>query len=206
MTEAEFRCYRLGQWISAVVVDWLPPGAWEACPTIGAPPPGDEVVLAVAGTWNTGSVAVVGATMDGALFLAWAADRATDEQLVDVFARAARRWKVVEVVVAQRYRPDLVRALADEQVAVDVWLNRADLEVTSATEWRRAIVEGRVAHDHSQVLAEHVGASVARSTPDGSLRLVQPDDDRPVDAARAARMAWWRARDVGARLETPAVF
>ena len=48
--------------------------------------------------------------------------------------------------------------------------------------------------------------AVARSTSDGSLRLVPPDDGTPVDAARAARMAWWRALDIGVRLEAPAVF
>jgi hypothetical protein len=108
-------------------------------------------------------------------------------------AAAVERWRVVEVVVAPRFRPNLVARLGDEGLAVTVWANRVDLEVTSATEWRRAIVEGRVAHDHHPLLGEHVGATVARSTVDGSLRLVPPDDGSPVDAARAARMAWWRA-------------
>ena len=116
-----------------------------------------------------------------------------------------QRWRVLEVVVAPRQRGDLVARLG-ESLPVVVWPNRVDVEVASATEWRRAIVEGRVAHDHHPLLAEHVGASVAKSTTDGSLRLVPPDDGRPVDAARAARMAWWRALDVGARLEAPAVF
>ena len=148
---------------------------------------------------------IVGATPDGALFVAWAGDAATDDELATVFAQAADRWQVLEVVVAPRQRGDLVARLA-ESLPVEVWPNRVDLEVASATEWRRAIIEGRVAHDHHPLLAEHVGASVAKSTTDGSLRLVPPEDGRPVDAARAARMAWWRALDVGARLEAPAVF
>jgi hypothetical protein len=91
-------------------------------------------------------------------------------------------------------------------VPVTVWPNRVDIEVDSATEWRRAIVEGRAPHDHHPLLAEHVGATVARATSDGSLRLVGRDETRPSDAARAARMAWWRARDVGVRMEAPAVY
>jgi phage terminase large subunit-like protein len=206
VTEAQFRCYRLGQWIDTVVADWLPSGAWEHCPRVGVPPDGTEVVLALAGSWTSSSVALVGATGDGALFVAWADDAATDDQLLAVIAAASARWKVLEVCVAPRTRPNLVAALADDAVPVEVWPNKLDLEVASATEWRRAIIEGRVAHDHHPLLAAHVAASVARSTPDGSLRLAAPDDDRPVDAARAARMAWWRSLDVGARLEAPGVF
>ena len=208
VTEAEFRCYRLGQWIDVVVADWLPSGAWEACPMMEAPPDGTEVVLGLAGTW-TSSVAVVGATFDGALFVAWAAEVATDDELEAVFAAAAERWRVAEVVVAPRTRANLVARLGDggadgrSPLPVEVWPNRLDLEVTSATEWRRAIIEGRVAHDHHPLLAEHVSASMARSTSDGSLRLVQPDDGRPVDAARAARMAWARAIDLGADRSVP---
>jgi hypothetical protein len=202
--EVAFRCYRLGQWVEAVVAAWLPVGAWEACPRVEAPPAGSEVVLAVAGTWRS-SVAMVGATGDGALFLAWASDVATDDQLADAVAAAVARWEVLDVVFAPRMRPNLVAALQAD-LEVTVWPNRVDVEVDSATEWRRAIIEGRVPHDHDPLLAEHVAASTARSTGDGSLRLVAPDDGRPVDAARAARMAWWRVVEIGTRLEAPAIY
>jgi hypothetical protein len=207
VSEAEFRCYRLGQWVDAIVTDWLPSGAWEACPHSTVPVDGAEVVLALAGTWTSSSVAVVGATLDGELFVAWAeTDVVTDDQLAVVFERAAQRWRVVEVIVAPRQRSNLVARLADAGMPVDVWPNSVDIEVTSATEWRRAIVEGRVPHDHNPLLAQHVAASIARSTSDGSLRLAQAEDGRPIDAARAARMAWWRSLDVGSRLEAPAVY
>lgn len=205
VTEAEFRCYRLGQWVDAIVTSWLPSGAWENSPTATIPADGAEVVLALAGTWSS-SVAIVGSTPDGETFVVWAHDVATDDDLLTVFAQAAARWRIVEVIVAPRQRSGLIPRLVDAGLTVEVWPNRVDLEVTSATEWRRAIVEGRVAHDHHPLLAEHVAASVARSTSDGSLRLAQPDDGRAIDAARAARMAWWRSLDVGARLEAPGVF
>jgi hypothetical protein len=86
------------------------------------------------------------------------------------------------------------------------WPNRVDIEVSSSTEWRRAIIEGRVAHDGHATLGEHVSATVVQATSDGSLRLSAPPDGRPVDAARAARMAWWRALDVASRLESPAIY
>jgi len=204
VTEAEFRCYRLGQWIDIVVADWLPSGAWERCPRVEPPPDGTEVILGLAGTW-TSSVAVVGCTFDGSVFVAWAADEASDDDIAKVLTACTERWQVDEVVAAPRWRANLIHQLADEHT-VNVWPNRVDIEVMSATEWRRGIVEGRVAHDHHRLLAEHVSATTGRSTPDGSLRLAAPDDGRLVDGERAARMAWWRAVDIGARRESPAVF
>jgi phage terminase large subunit-like protein len=111
---------------------------------------------------------------------------ATDDELAAVFEAAAARWRVVEVIVAPMQRSNLIPRLVDAGLDVDVRPKRVDVEVTSATEWRRAIVEGRVAHDHDPLLAEHVAACVARSTSDGSLRLAQPDDGRPI-GGRGAR-------------------
>lgn len=187
-----FRLYRLGQWIDVAMTSWLPVGALEACPRVEVPPDGSPVVLALAGTW-TSSIALVGCTVDGAAFLAWADETATDDDLELVLAAADERWQVLELVVAARTRSALVRRLQDGGYPVEVWPHRTDLEVASATEWRRAIVEGRFAHDHAPVLVEQIGNLVGKSTPDGSLTLAAPDDGRPVDAGRAARMAWWRA-------------
>jgi phage terminase large subunit-like protein len=204
VSEAEFRCYRLGQWVASTTASWLPAGAWDTCPLVDPPAEGAEVVLALAGTW-TSSVAVVGATADGVLFVAWEAEMATDDELMGVFERAAARWRVLEVVVAPRQRANLLPRLVDAGLVVEVWPNRVDVEVSSSTEWRRAIIEGRVAHDHHPVLAKHVASSAARSTSDGSLRLVPGLDGAPVDAARAARMAWWRVVDPDAS-SVPAIY
>lgn len=193
LPEHEFRVYHLGQWVTGETRSWLPAGAWTACPHQDPPPSGSTVILGLAATWTT-SVAVIGATGDGAVFVAWAAASATDDQLVDVFQTAAQTWQVEQVIVAPRQRANLIPRLTDDLgLAVDIWPGKTDLEVLTATEWRRAIVEGRVAHDHHPLLAEHIAATVARPTPDGTLRLVGPDDGSPVDAAKAARMAWWTA-------------
>jgi phage terminase large subunit-like protein len=205
LPEHEFRVYHLGQWVTGESASWLPKGAWDACPNVEAPPDGTAVVLGLAGTWSS-SIAVVGATMDGALFVAWAAEEATDAELLEVFAAAKDRWEVVEVVVAPRQRSNLIPRLVSAGMTVEVWPNRVDIEVTSSTEWRMAIVQGHVAHDHHPLLAEHVAASVIRPTPDGSLRLASPDDGRSVDAARAARMAWARAAVLSVQLESPAIY
>ena len=160
-------------------------------PAQSTPPvDGAEVVLGLAGTW-TSSVAMVGATFDGAVFVAWAADQATDDEIDGrvgcgggTVAGDRGSWSLHGS--ARTWSP-----ACRPNGCVEVWPNRVDVDVASSTEWRRAIVEGRVAHDHHPVLAAHVAATVARATTDGSLRLSAPSDGRPVDAARAARMAWW---------------
>lgn len=198
--EPLFRMYRLGQWIDHTETGWLPAGSWDACPFVDVPPDGTEIILALAGTWHS-SIAVVGSTLDGAVFLGFAADAADDDELELVLADAWPRWLVRGLVVAPRTRATLVRRLIDGGLPVEVWPSRADLEVESSTEFRRAIVEGRIGHDHAPLLAEHVGNLVGTAGPDGALRLTAPADGREVDAARAARMAWWRAVEAN---ETPA--
>lgn len=198
--EAAFRMYRLGQWTDHTDAGWLPAGAWDACPHADPPPDGADVMLALAGTW-TSSIAVVGATLDGAVFLAWSAETATDDELETVLADAWTRWLVRGLVVAPRTRATLVRRLTDGGLPVEVWPARSDLEVASSTDFRRAIVEQRIPHDHHPLLAEHIAALVGTAGADGALRLAPPADGREVDAGRAARMAWWRAVEAA---ESPA--
>jgi phage terminase large subunit-like protein len=203
--EHEFRMYRLGQWVDVVEASWLPAGAWDACPWTDVPPDGTDVIVAVAGTWKT-SVAVVGATLDGALFLAWWAESATDDELAAVVEAAAERWHVLEVVFAPRTRANVARDLDYAGVPAVALPHRLELEVTSATEWRQAIIAGRVAHDHDPTLAAHVAASVAVATADGQIRLDRPRDGRPVDAAIAARYAWARAGELQTTAGGPSIY
>jgi len=204
VSEAEFRMYRLGQWVDDVLVTWLPAGAWEDCPAVAVPPDDTEIELALAGTW-TSSVAVVGCTLDGGVFLAWTAEAATDDELEEILREAWERWNVVELAIAPRTRPNLVHRLVDAGLPVWAWPHRLDLEVESSTEFRRAIVEGRLGHDHEPELATQIGALVGVPTADGSLRLTAPTDGIPVDAARAARIAWYRAREQ-ADLAPPTIY
>jgi phage terminase large subunit-like protein len=196
VSEAEFRSYRLGQWVDAVVTDWLPVGAWEACPRVYAPLDGTTIIVGVAGTWQS-TVAIVGATYEGGVFLIAAADRPSDGDIERTLAAAAVRWDVDRVIFQPHIRPNLVASLIRAGWGdIEVWPNSVEVDVQSSTEFRRAVVEGRLAHDHHPLLAEHVAATVARSTTTAGLRLGVGADGAPVDAALAARMAWWKANAV----------
>lgn len=195
LSPREFATYHLGQWVDESS-GWLPPGAWEACPLQEAPPDGAEVVLAVEGTFRR-TLAVVGATLDGGVFFGWGREAALDADLRKVLEAAANQWEVAEIVHPRRIRPKLFSDLAEAGLPCRPWDSGPDNEASSANEFYRAIVGQEsgnyLAHDHHPLLEEHMGRLRVRFGVDGSLRLARPDDGGFVDAAVAARNAWWRA-------------
>jgi hypothetical protein len=197
LSQREFRTYHLGLWVDESAA-WLPEGAWEACTFAPPPPDGTEVVLAVEGTFRR-TMAVAGCTLDGAIFHGWAAEAALDGELRAVLETACDQFRVAAIVHPKRIRPRLFAELRDAGLPVQVWDGSPDAESTSATEFYRAIVGqegGGLAHDHHQLLAEHMAVLRARYGVDGSLRLARPDDGRFADAAIAARNAWWVAAEL----------
>jgi phage terminase large subunit-like protein len=203
--EASFRVYHLGQWIGTVS-GWLPVGAWDSCPMAVAPPDGTDVVLAVEGTYRR-TTAVVGATLEGAVFYGWAAEVASDAELRAVLDNAGERYNVKEIVVAPRIRPHLFQQLAQDGAEIYRWTNKD--ETAAAEELFRAVLEGRIAHDHHPLLEAQINALVARRIGDGSIRLQRPSDINVwVDAAMALRLAWWRAAVIATQpiIEAPSVY
>jgi len=196
LSAREFRTYHLGIWTDQAA-PWLPPGAWEACPNQPPPPRGTEVVLAVEGTFRR-SMAVVGATMDGAIFFGWAADPGLDRDVRAVLETAADQYQVAAIVHPRRIRPGLFQELREVGLPVEAWDASPDNEAQSANEFFRAIVgdELQLAHDHAPLVGTHMAAVRARYGVDGSLRLARTDDGALSDAALAARAAWWRARQM----------
>ena len=106
---------------------------------------------------------------------------------------AAEQYRVVEIVHPRRIRPGLFAELQEAGLPVADWDSSPDNEATSANELYRAILEGRIPHDHDPLLGRHMEGLRIRWGVDGSGRLARPDDGTFVDAAFAARAAWWRA-------------
>jgi phage terminase large subunit-like protein len=203
--EPSFRVYHLGQWVDSVS-GWLPVGAFDTCPMSPVPAEGTEVVLGVEGTYRR-TTAVVGVTLDGSAFYGWAAEAATDFELRAVIDDACARYNVREIAVAPRIRPHLFKAIENDGVAVYRWQNKDD--GPAADELFRAIVEGRIAHDHHPLIVSQMDALVARRLGDGSIRLQRPaDPTRWVDAALAVRLAWWRAIELASTpvVEAPSIY
>ena len=178
-----------------------PPAPGKPAPT--DPPPGDgaEVVLAVEGTYKR-TLAIVGCGLDGTVFHCWTAEAAHDDEVRRSSPTAPHRWNVVEVSHPRRIRTHLFGQLARDGMPLRPWDQTADVEASSANEFHRAIVEGRLPHDHDPLVAEHMEALAIRTAVDGSLRLTRPDDGTPCDAGLAARAAWWRAGQLADEVPT----
>ena len=200
LPERAFRIYHLGNWVDQSA-GWLPAGAWEGNQQAEPPPVGAEVVIAIEGTYRRTS-AVVGCGLDGTVFFCWAAEAARDDELRRVLEQCANRWQVVEVVHPRRIRTGLFADLGRDELPVHEWDTSPDNEASSANEFFRAIIEGRVPHDHSPLLGQHIEAVGVRTAVDGSLRLVRPEDGAPTDAGLAASAAWWRAFQLAEALPT----
>jgi hypothetical protein len=192
MPEHEFRAYHLGQPIAGSA-PWLPHGAWDAC--FQADPPRDRtpVVLAVWGNYRR-QVAVCGATLDGALFFGWQAEKPTDAELGEVLRAASEQWELLEVCHKPHIRLNLMAQLQDEGLPVVTWPADKGTDVDSTAALYQAISEAEVAHDHDPTLSEQVSRLTAQIDRQGNPRLVESEAD--VSAALAARAAWWRAREL----------
>ena len=190
---AMFRMYRLGHWIEGAA-GWLPPGSFDDCPYADPPQPGASVILAIDGTYRRSTAVMMATIPDCELIYGWSAEQATDEEVKEIILQALDTYNVVEIVHFPKVRKELVKSLEEVTDATIVpWKGMLVEEVTSANEFHRAVVERRLAHDHHPILMEHMNNVHAKVTEDG-LRLTRPlEDGRWIDAAMAARMAWWRA-------------
>jgi phage terminase large subunit-like protein len=152
------------------------------------------VILAIDGTYRRSTAIVLATVPDAEIIYGWSAEQANDEEVRAVIDEALATYNVVEIVHFPKVRRELLKHY-EETADADVvpWKGFLVEEVTSANEMHRAIVERRLAHDHHPTLMEHMSNVHARVTEDG-LRLSRPlEDGKWIDAAMAARMAWWRA-------------
>lgn len=191
MPEHEFRAYHLGQPVESSG-PWLPHGAWDRCVQADPPPDGARVVLGVWGSYRR-QIAVVGCTLDGAVFFGWQAAHPSDEELAGVLRRAAEQWDVLEVVHKPHIRLRLMAELADEDLPVVAWPADRATDVESTAALYAAVSESEIAHDHDPGLAEQVARLTAKVDRQGLPRLVESTEP-DVCGAFAARAAWWRAR------------
>lgn len=190
MPEHEFRAYHLGQPIESSG-PWLPYGSWDACVRADVPRDGTSVVLAVWGNYKR-QMAIVGATLDGALFFGWQAEKPSDAEVSAAIRAAADQWDLLELCHKPHIRVGLMATLTEEGLPVVSWPADAATDVESTAAFYQAIAEGEVAHDHDPALAEQVSRLTAKTDRHGNPRLVESEQD--VAAALAARAAWWRAR------------
>lgn len=195
--ETRFRRFRLGQWVTGVKLDsWLPAGAWASCPIMAPPLDGAKVIIAIDGTYRR-STAIVGADLDsGAVFLIYAGEGIDDSEVEQVIAESCAKWEVTEIVHYPSIRPELIAKLDRTGYPLVEWkLNRNEESSATGAMWS-AIVEGRLIHDGSPLLDAHMSNVAYRDTAAGVILRRIHNEGAFIDAAMAARMAWWAVREM----------
>lgn len=214
--ESEFRTKRCNQWVSGSQT-WLPHGVWEGLSTGEGIADGAEVVLALDGSFNGDSTALVAVTVprDGVLTHvdvagAWErpADAGVDWQVnvldVEQAVRdACARWQVREVA-ADPYRwTRSLQLLEAERIPV-VMFPQSPQRMTPATQsFYESCTNGTLSHSGDPALGRHVGNAVLQNDSRGQrLRKETKFSNRKIDLAVAAVMGvarahWWASNGAG---------
>ena len=185
---------------------WIAPDVWAArADRERELEEGERVVLGFDGSDRRDATALVACTLDG--FVApikvwerpekapagWKIDR---RDVDDAIAAAMGRFDVVELVVdppGWASEIDRWRDLYGETV-VDFPTASRQRMAPACDRFRAGVLEGDLSHDGSPVLSRHVGHTVAKVTPVGTVIVkAHPDSPRKIDCAVAATIAYDRA-------------
>ena len=192
---------------AAGATHWLPGDAWRECSTEkGWPAGGERVVLGFDGSYNNDSTALVGATMDGHVFVvdAWERPDTRNEwvvprDLVDLAVdQAMDRWQVVELACDP---PGWHRELDDwsdrygSPPVVRFETNKRAMMATACSRFYTAVVNKLLTHDGDERLARHISHAAVREIPGGGAYITKEDRNSPrkIDLAVAAVVAYDRA-------------
>ena len=188
---------------------WLPAGAWQAChdPALRIPE-GADIMVGIDAAYSDDCTACAWAWKadDGRIVVraqAWTvhADQPGEyvsggtldnESLVEPLVhRLHDRYNVREVVFDPRYFASESQHLADAGFEIAPVYPQSSSMREAEQEFKKAVLNGKLAHDGDQVLASHVDAVVWKQT--GSGGKIDKLAGRKIDAAAAAIMAVWRA-------------
>jgi phage terminase large subunit-like protein len=209
--ESEWRTKRLNMWVDAQSA-WLPEGAWEACAKPGRIPAGTDVVLALDGSFNGDSTALVAveipATEDGIPHVhvagAWERPPNADEHwsvdILDVEARireCARTWQVREIACDPYRWARTMQVLSEERLPVTEFPQSAQRMTPATTRMYEAVVNKKMTHDGDVRLTRHIAAAVLKVDQRGQrLAKESRGTSRRIDLAVCSvmaldRAAWW---------------
>jgi len=215
--EPEVRTKRTNVFVSAETT-WLPFGAWHANKRREQPPRDTRIVVGFDGSKSRDSSVLVGATVeaDPAVFLIRAWERPLDERgrpaggwkvdrnaVKDEIRAACIRWDVAEVAHDPYLWVDAMDELEADGVPVVEFPQNGQRMSPACEDFRAAVIDRRLPHDGSEVLARHLDNAVTHTDRTGTRIEKQTKDSlRTVDAAVAAVMARaraaWHAADLAA--------
>jgi phage terminase large subunit-like protein len=201
LSENAFRRLHLNQWTESVEA-WFPFGVWEGRGTVRRLEVGEDVALALDGSFSGDSTALVACTPDGFLSVVgcWekpAGDKGTWRvSHSDVEAKileACNTWRVFEMTADPHLWQRSLEVLAAEGIPVTEFPQSAQRMGPATAAFHDAVLTGTLTHDGDARLARHVGHAVLKTDARGS-RIVKDakTSTRKIDLAVAAIMAFER--------------
>ena len=205
--EPEFRTKRLNQWVSSAEA-WLPAGSWTECEGV-RDYSGDDIVLAVDGSFSGDSTVIVGCTVpkDDELphiFLvkAWEKDLEFDGDdwrvdIADVEATVldfCATHTVKEVVFDPFRWARTMQALDDHGLPVVEFPQSPSRMIKACAKLYDGVMGQTLTHDGNPTLARHFDNAIVKMTPAGPhVKKDSRNSPRKIDAAVSAIMAHDRA-------------
>jgi phage terminase large subunit-like protein len=201
--EATFRRARMGQWVVSADDVWVTPEEWAGLCTGELINEGEDVVLALDGSFSQDSTALVVCRIGEVPHLDVAghwANPGDSEWRVDVLAvedairDACRRWRVREVT-ADPYRwQRSLQVLARDGIPVSEFPQSAARMTPATLGLREAVTNKTVTHSGNPALAEHVANARCIEDHKGTrLTKVSKNSDHRIDLAVCAVMSHARA-------------
>ena len=203
--ESTFRRARLCQFVSETTGAFLPDGRWEELNTGEEISEGEQVVLALDGSFNgdaTGLlVARVGLEPHFDVVGLWEPPgddenyRVPVEEGEDTIRAACRRWEVLEVTADPFRWTRTLQVLEKEGIPITEFPWSHARITPATTDFYQACINAQVTHTGDPRLARHIGNAVVNES-DRGVRLDKSrrGSSRHIDLAACAVMAHSRAQ------------
>ena len=195
--ELAFRRWRLNQWVRTQE-SWLPIGAWDACRSDAPLDPALPVWVGIDMALKHDSIAVAVAQPQGERIVVRAriwnpSDQGVDIAEVEAHLRTlSRTYQVQEFAYDPSFFQRSAEALADDSLPMTEFPQSAQRMVPACGQAYELIVAGKVAHDGSPSLTDHVLSAAQRMTEQG-WRLSKGKSKRKIDGCIALVLALDRA-------------
>lgn len=207
--ELEFRRARLGQWVESSSEPAFNPESWARCARNGVRiPPGEKVVLALDGSMNGDSTAILVGSVSskphyqiGGLWEPSKEDEDYEVSHLEVEQRIrdlADLYRVVEVVADPFRWQRSLQVLDEEGYPVAKFPHTAQRLTPATNDLRAAVNNGLITHGDQEQLNRHALRASVEETARG-LKLAKPSKNEKIDLAACLVMAHSRCSWLGSK-------